>query len=462
MTGTRSGLPARRLRRRALAVLLALLAAVVPHAVTAPAASAAAQAEPDFSGDPVHYWNQVLLDVFRRQDGGAAAPGPLSRAAAMMHLAVYDAESAYRNSWHTLSYEPYLAAPAYSGPPLQEGPHEEERVIGFTARRVLVELFEDDAAYINQRFEDRFGAPWDAFDILKPLVADPTAERILAERDADGSEAPGGYTPDGVPGSWAPTGEEHCQVAGDAVTPRWGDVTPFALERGDQFRPPTPGVYHDYPTLLSSAAYRAQRDEVHRLGGRDSADRTTDQTAAAWFWANDADGTYKPPGQLLETTATVSRDRGLSTYENARLFALVSMALADAAIASWDVKYGTAIDLWRPQQAIHAELGDTSWTPLGPNPCFPAWASGHATFAGAWAGTMQRVLGTDGIAFTVRTDDPNSPVATRRFTSFSAAAEEDALSRLYLGVHYRWDADDGLALGDDVAGHVVGTRLGRL
>ncbi|NJP53827.1 phosphatase PAP2 family protein [Streptomyces sp. SBST2-5] len=106
--------------------------------------------------------------------------------------------------------------------------------------------------------------------------------------------------------------------------------------------------------------------------------------------------------------------------------------------------------------------GDTAWQPLGPTPCFPAWASGHADFAGAWQTVMTDVFNTDQITFTATTDDPRSPVRNRTFNRFSDAAEEDALSRLYLGVHYRWDAVDGLRLGRDVGSYVVGHELRRL
>ncbi|MFI2761981.1 hypothetical protein ACH5A3_24455 [Streptomyces echinatus] len=127
---------------------------------------------------------------------------------------------------------------------------------------------------------------------------------------------------------------------------------------------------------------------------------------------------YKPPGQLLDITARVSRDRGLTSYQNARLFALVSVAMADAAIAEWDVKYQTPIDLWRPVSAIREGLKDTTWKPLsGTTPCFPAWASGHSAFGAAWAGIMRQYFKTDDITFTASTDDPKSPVRTRTFTT---------------------------------------------
>jgi hypothetical protein len=451
------------LSRRSWLVLTVVLAALLaPLAVTAPATAApatSARSAAAFDGRPVQYWNSVLLDVFRRQQ--KVGPGPLARAAAMMNAAIYDAESAYQRTWHTLRYEPYLEAPKYSGAPFLEGPNEEERVIGHTARNLLVRLFPAQATFVNTRFRERFGHEWTDFDVLKPLVAEPVADRMWNARYTDGSSNGASYTLENKPGAWRPTGGA-CAAESDAVDPNWGRVRPFALASGSQFRPPTPESYDTYEALTASPAYRAQVEEVRKLGSAGSTERTTDQTAAAWFWANDADGTYKPPGQLLDHTRTVANQRNLDVYDTTRLFALVSLAMADSAIAAWDVKYQTPVDLWRPVSAVQVGLGDTSWQPLGPTPCFPAWASGHATFAGAWQVVMNAVFNTDQMTFTATTDDPRSPVRNRTFSRFSDAAEENALSRLYLGVHYRWDAVDGLALGRNVGGHVVANELRKL
>ncbi|MGW7053933.1 vanadium-dependent haloperoxidase [Streptomyces sp. NPDC054887] len=449
-------------RRRALGLLaatgaLTALPATAPRAGAAPVpASARATA---FVGDPVHYWNGVLLDVFRKQTG--VGPGPLARAAAMTNVAIFDAVSAYYNTWYRMRYRPYLEAPKYSGAPFQQGPDEQERVIGFTARDILVRLFPAESLFVNQRFKDRFGNDWTAFDILKPLVAEPTAKRVWDHRVLDGSSTEDAYSLDGKPGAWRPTGGASCAQESDAVDPHWGRVQPFAIPAGAHFRPPTPERFATYEALVASEEYRQQVEEVRRVGSATAslADRDADKTAAAWFWANDADRTYKPPGQLIDHTRVVAAQRNLDTYENARLFALLSVALADAAIAEWDVKYRTEIDLWRPVSAIRDGLGDTSWQPLGATPCFPAWASGHAAFAGAWGTIMRAYFKTDAIAFEGRTDDTKSPVRARRFTGFRQAEEENAMSRLYLGVHYRWDATDGLRLGRDIGAHVFANRL---
>jgi len=411
-----------------------------------------ASAAPDYTGDPVLYWNNVLLGAIRTAGG---PPGPISRAVAEMNAAIYDAESSYQLRWHTMTSAPYLQAVNYAA--LLEGPGEEERVIGRTAYKILLKLFPDQAAYLDGKFKERFGTSPTDFDILDTTVVNTIVGNMSNFRNADGSDNPAVYTADGEAGAWRPTSypdlpDPGCAQAGNAAIPEWGKVKPWALTSGSQFRPPTPGGYSSYSGLLASPAYAAQVEQVRTLGAAGSTARTTDQTAAAWFWANDANGTYKPPGQLLDITARVSRDRGLTTYQNARLFALVSVAMADAAVAAWDAKYQTPIDLWRPVSAIREGLGDATWKPLsGTTPCFPAWPSGHASFAAAWAGIMRQYFNSDNITFTASTDDPKSPVKTRTFTSFSQAAHEEADSRVWLGVHYPWDASDGTALGENIA-----------
>ncbi|MEU8005073.1 vanadium-dependent haloperoxidase [Catellatospora sp. NPDC049111] len=113
-----------------------------------------------------------------------------------------------------------------------------------------------------------------------------------------------------------------------------------------------------------------------------------------------------------------------------------------------------------------ATVADPAWQPLSAtasgvhfSPPFPAYISGHATFAGAWAGVMRAYLGTDAVTWTATTEDPHAVGVVRAFTSISAAATENALSRIYLGVHYRFDADFGLATGDSVADHVYTHEL---
>jgi len=251
-------------------------------------------------------------------------------------------------------------------------------------------------------------------------------------------------------------------------------VRPFAMEHGSQFRPPRPGGFDSKVEMLRSPEYAAQFNEVKLLGRRVSPTRTPEQTKIAFFWANDLDQTYKPPGQLFEITRIVAEQRGLSVLENARLFALVALAMAAAAVVAWDAKYARNIDLWRPEAAIReagqdhnpATVADPTWVPLSHDragvsfsPSFPAYVSGHATFGAAHAAIMRRYFGTDNVTFTATTDDPHAMGVTRTFNSFTAAALENARSRVYLGVHFQWDGDHGFQSGTALAEYVYATKL---
>ncbi|WP_455402918.1 vanadium-dependent haloperoxidase, partial [Streptomyces bambusae] len=328
--------------RRALAVTAVL--AATGTVLTAAPQPARAALPPQTIADPVHYWNDVLLEIVRREGGG---PGPMSRAAAMMNAAIYDAESSYQLKWKgKVTSAPYLHAEKYAG--WIEGPDEEERVVGRTAYNILLGLYPRQTAFLDHKFTERFGSSPKDGDILDLTIVNKMVTQMRNDRSGDGSEDPRVYVGDDRPGAWRPTSypdmnDPGCAQHSQAVTPFWGEMKPFALTSGSQFRPPTPGLYGTYEKLLGSEEYKRQVEAV-RSAGADRptsrtpvVNRTPDQEAAAWFWANDEDGTYKPPGQLLQATRDIATQRRLSTYANARLFALVSIAMADAGIAVRDV-----------------------------------------------------------------------------------------------------------------------------
>ncbi|WP_410810282.1 vanadium-dependent haloperoxidase [Micromonospora sp. 067-2] len=432
----------------------AFLAAITVGATVTTAPRPAAAVPPGF--DHVVYWNNVLLDAYRATD---LPPTVLSRAGAMMHLAMYDTAVSLGTAG-----APYIATVAK----IPNYNYDRDWNLDAAAVRVLRAVFPGlnfDAAYSGSRVYPPIGNPGP--EGYSTSVGDGAAQNIISARANDGSTNNAPYTASITAGQWRPTG------SGAAASPNWGSVKPFALTSGSQFRPPLPGGFSTVGAMLSSPQYATQVNDVRRKGSANASptDRTTDQTRLAFFWANDAGGTYKPPGQLFAHTQVVAAQRPTETV---RLFALVAMALADAAIAGWDAKYNTSIDLWRPETAIAepqsdgnaATTPDPAWRPLSVNrngvrfsPPFPAYVSGHAIFAGAWAGVMKRYYGTDAVSFTGGTDDPNAAGVTRSFSSFSAAATENAASRIYLGVHYQWDADAGMSTGDAVANRVFGNYL---
>ncbi len=447
---------ARRLAAAALAVTLTAGTMVAGAGAPANAAPVA---------DHIGFWNEALLITFRNADD-FGAPTALARAAAMMNTAIYDTSLSLGEGTTT----PYIA----TVPKRPNVSYDYDANIDVAAYTVLKALFPDpdviaklDAEYAKARATPPAGNPlpggWSTG------VGEGAAAQVLQARAGDGSGDPVDYQFSTAPGQWRPTGN-----AG-AVTPHWGRVRPFAITSTAQFRPGPPGGFDSLTDMLASDAYATQVNEVKRLGGVTSVERTAEQTQIAHFWANDLKGTYKPPGQLIRHTKIVMQQfPKMSRGQRARLYALLSLAMADAAIVAWQAKYDTPIDLWRPESAIqlahqdHTDKTerDATWKPLSKrrsgesfSPPFPAYVSGHATFAGAWAGVLKSFFGTDDVIFDATTEDPEVKGVTRQFRSFSAAADENARSRVYLGVHYQWDADAGVQAGTALGSWIVANRL---
>jgi hypothetical protein len=440
-------------------------AATLPAGDTTPPTITAAP--PAALVDEVLRWNYHLLDVYRQASGG---PTVFARAAAMMYLAVYDAVNAI-----TPIGQPYLSRPADGARcttmPAAQVQQCVNAAVNYAATIALERAFPAHGGFIiNARnAEDQRIGSGLAVDIGR-VVGNQSGNNLVNHTTNDGSANAASYTPGSEPGAWRPTGNG-CT---NPVAPNWGQVRPLALNSPTQFRPAPPGGFTSYPALLASSLYAQSLNEVQLLGRFNSTSRTAEQTQIAFFWANDVAGTYLPPGQLFEHTRIVAQQRGLTVQQNARLFALVALALNEAGVIAWSTKYLTAIDLWRPETGVRlaatdnnpATTADPAWSPLSVlpdgrrfSPCFPAYTSGHATFAGAWAAVMRLFFGTDNIAFTATTEDPNAVGVTRQFSSFSAAARENARSRVYLGVHYQFDADAGLSSGTSVGEFVLANRL---
>ncbi|MEV4718674.1 carbohydrate binding domain-containing protein [Micromonospora noduli] len=407
--------------------------------------------------DPILYWNGILLATYKALD---LPPTSSSREAAILHAAMHDAAVSVTGVGNPYRVRVPVSYPGTMDNVVAPSLH---AAIDRAAYDVLTALYGGQGQSYSQALAAAVAlrpSGVNAAEVARgETVGVAAAAANLQARANDGSGNNTPYQLDGVPGSWRPTNGKA------AVSPNWGLVTPFALTSGQQFRPGLPAGANGYDDLLGKDEYDTQVREIRDYGGRTSSLRTPEQTQIAFFWANDLGGTYKPPGQLFSHTRIVSEQRQLGILANARLFGLVALALADAAIAAWDAKYQTPIDLWRPVTAIEATEG-TGWQPLSQTregvpytPAFPAYISGHATFAGAWSAVMKRFFGTDAIAFDATTDDPHAVDVVRHMTGFDHAAEENALSRIYLGVHYRFDAEAGLATGRSVGAYVFANRL---
>jgi len=383
--------------------------------------------------DVVIDWDNVLLNAVRTDK---TPPPKSSRAMAAVHVAIFDAVNGILGGF--TPYHVTATAPAGASP---------EAAAAAAAHKVLVALFPAQQATFDAALATSLAAiPDGTAKTAGVSWGESVAGQILALRASDHSTDVVAYSAPIGASWWIPTPPAFAS----ALLPNWPTVTPWCMTSGSQFRlggPPAPG------SAEQTAAFR----QVKRLGRVDSPSRTAEQTQIALFWA-DGPGTATPPGHWLVIAQGISQQHHLSLLENARLFALLSLTVADAAIVSWDHKY--YYNDWRPVTAIqHADTdgnpdttADPSWTPLIATPPFPSYTSGHSTFSGSSSKILELFFGSDAFSFTTTSD--GLPGVQRSFTSFSQAAEEAGLSRIYGGIHWRYDNQDGLASGRTLAEHV--------
>ncbi|MGB3652044.1 MAG: hypothetical protein WBA41_12640 [Rivularia sp. (in: cyanobacteria)] len=394
------------------------------------------EAELITQGDAVIQWNSILLNTIQAtgKDGGDGTPPPLSaRNQAIVHQAIYDA---------------VLEAPDAS----------DEAAVIEAASSTLINLFPQQTSTIEGLRKDFLDAIPDSKAKTNGInIGQQAATQILNQRENDGADtAQAPYTLGQGIGDWEFTfsdGDTTDQIPGfveEALLPEWGTVTPFVLESGNQFRP------FSFPQY-NSPNYAEQLNEVKELGAENSTIRNADQTEIALFWGYDRNDTFRPPGQWNEIAQDVALEKGNSLEQNAELFAVLNTGLADAGIAAWDAKY--VYDQLRPITAIREAdadnnpdtIADKDWEPLLDTPPFPDYISGHSVFGGAASTVLARFFGDD-TSFEIPSQE--LPGVSRSYNSFSQAADENADSRLFGGVHINAANVDGVAVGQDVGSFV--------
>jgi membrane-associated phospholipid phosphatase len=245
------------------------------------------------------------------------------------------------------------------------------------------------------------------------------------------------YTMSPWPGVWQPTPPAYAPP----VQPHWGNARAF-LKANTQgtciVSLPIP-----YSTVPQSDFYK-QAYEVYDI----SLHLTDEQTTIANYWSDGA-GTITPPGHMMSIAMQVLQQEHAPLGYCAEVYCRVGMALSDAFIACWKGKYINT--LMRPITYIRQQI-DANWSPLLVTPPFPSFASGHATQSGAASAVLTDLFG-DHYAFTDHTHD-NLGFAPRSFSSFEEACEEAAVSRLYGGIHYTMDNDQGVVAGNKI-GHNI-------
>jgi PEP-CTERM motif len=377
------------------------------------------------SADVIIDWNNVMLDAIRVD---AMIAQRATRVMAMTHTAIYDAVNSIDDTH--FPYHVNLNVPSTTS---------REAAAAQAAHDVLVNVFPAQQATLATALNNSLsGIPAGPAKTDGVALGSSVAGSIIALRANDHSGDTTPYTPGTLPGQWRPTPPGFAP----AQVPNWPTVTPWAMTSGSDFRDPVG------PPALSSAAYAAELNEVKALGAASSATRTADQTNSARFWA----GAPGPPAHWNQIARTVAAAEGNTLSENARLFALVNLAEADAVIVSFDNKY--QFNFWRPVTAIQladqdgnaATEADPNWLPLLTTPPYPSHSSGASTIAGAAGEILKQFYGTDNISFTITV----AGIGDRSFTSFSQASQETADSRMYGGIHFRFEDErgrnDGIAL----------------
>jgi hypothetical protein len=227
---------------------------------------------------------------------------------------------------------------------------------------------------------------------------------------------------------------------------------PWVLEGADQFRPGP-------PPALSSALYARDYNETKNLGSTKSTARTSEQTAAVKFWTqiNIAPAWESAARQL-------SAAKGLGLAENARLFALLNMGIANTFINDWDAKF--TYNFWRPVTAIRngdrddneATERDPGWTSFNTTPMHPEYPSQAAIVAGVAVSVLEAVFGPQP-TLPITATDLLDPKLTRQFDSVRQMAEEHKDVRVWGGIHFRNSLDVGEDMGRKIATYLIDHSL---
>ena len=395
---------------------------------TAVALLAAATARADAVTD----WNAIAI----RATETAGAPVPVqTRAMSLVHGAVFDAVNAIdrKYSFHAVEVRPGSAASV-------------EAAAVAAAHGMLERLYPlqkpiHDAALAASLAK----IPESAERAQGVRIGQEVAERYFALRKDDGAATQ-------VPYQFA-TGAGVYQATppmnANPVLPHWRNVRPFIITGAKQFAwqgPPQPG----------SAAFARDFNEVKRIGGRASTERTNEQTAIAIHWA----GSEVPPFNAVARAAAAAK--GLALVDSARLFALLNMAMADSLIAGFEAKY--AVNWWRPVTAIRnaglaanaAITADPAWEPLLVTPPHPEYLSAHCLGAGAAVAVLQHVFESDRLA----TSFVYPPLGVAvKWQSFSQIAKEVEDARVWGGIHYRTSVEHGTQIGRHVGEYAIRTAM---
>jgi hypothetical protein len=385
-------------------------------------------------------WNQILQDTIPKPVG-VLSP----RYYAMMHIAMFDAVNAVQRE-----FEPYRVAGHAAG--------SAEAAAAQAAHDVLVAVNPSAASVYDTALAERLGTRPSGFVRRGASLGASVAAEILAWRQNDGwiIASPVPYAEPPLPGRWQPTPPNHAPAAFTHLQ----HAAPMALLSSTQFLPPP-------PPSLTSERYAADFNEVKELGRVDSPTRTAEQTAVARLWAAAGVGGATDFFAVWQNVARdAARDRSLSLVETARLFALLNVSIHDALQTTQASKF--VYGVWRPVTAIRgaaddlnpATDADAGWLPLLATPPYPSYSGNLSAIGASAARVLELALGTNDIpvAMTWR-QAGGAPDVTRHFESFSQAAKEQFMSRIYGGIHFRFDQEAGEQAGRAAADFVFANYM---
>ena len=355
------------------------------------------------------------------------ATPPAVRTMAIVQVSVFEAVSAITGRYP--AFRAKVTAPPGASV---------EAAVASATRTALLKLMPAQQAAIDADYQAA----------LKPLtdgraksdgiaVGEQAAAAILASCADDGSVAPNTYQPHTTAGVYVPTMFP--------AVPHWGKRKPWVMASADQFRPGP-------PPSLTSETWRRDYAEIKALGGKNSTQRTAEQTAIAQFWEATAPVVYWPVAR------SVANAPGRDVADNARLLAVAAMAMDDALIAVFDAKY--AYNFWRPVTAIRNADGDArdpGWTPFIDTPMHPEYPCAHCIVSASLGAVLAAELGTGPVPKLSSTSH-TAGGAVRTWGSVDDFVQEVAVGRIYDGVHYRNSSEVGTAMGKAV-GELAVKRL---
>ena len=384
--------------------------------------------------DVVQDWDAIMQTTVSSQP-----PFPQARSAAITQLAVFEAVNAI-----TQKYKPYLGtvtAPHDASP---------EAAAVAAAHGVLSQFFPASQSALDAAYARSLAAiPNGPRKTAGIATGQAAAAAMIAARENDGSSPLEFFLPTSSnPGVWQLTAS--CTAAGGLFF-NWQNVTPFGIRSAREF-------FVGPPPALASSRYTRAYDEVKDLGDVSSTERPQDRTNVALFYAAEA-----PILVFNDAARQITSAKPRSLSENARDFALINMAISDAAVATFYNKY--LYQFWRPETAIHdasddgndKTVADPNFKPLITTPCFPSYPAAHGTLSNAAREVMEKIYGEGPFSITLST--PALPGVTLHYSRLDEITDDISDARVYGGIHFRTDMNAGALLGIRIGDYIYHHKL---